>query len=86
MKIPKFKETCLYNLADKLKIYDKVYIYGAGQIGKFIFNYIDSIGAADKVEAFVVTGPRGGVRIFNLMQFMESPLGFLTKFKLMMMI
>ena len=47
--------SCLYKLPEKLKIYDKIYIYGAGNIGKFMLSYLEENGLADKVASFVVT-------------------------------
>ena len=50
-----FESSCLYKLADLLKSYKKIYIYGAGRIGKFIFNYLAEDHLQDKIEAFIVS-------------------------------
>ena len=43
-------------LLNELENHDHVYIYGAGMVGKFVFDYIKRNGKNGVVTAFIVTG------------------------------
>ena len=61
------KSSCLYKLPERLSEYNRIYIYGAGMVGKFIFNYLKDNGIADKVASYVVSANMlGGGEYLNL--------------------
>lgn len=51
----KFKSSCMYNLSERLKSYDNIYIYGAGAIGKFMLIYLEQMNLIDRVKSIIVT-------------------------------
>ena len=48
------KSSCIYELMKTIDSYDNVYIYGAGNVGKFIFKYLNDNERSNKVASFVV--------------------------------
>ena len=70
----KFKSSCMYKLAERLKPYDRVFIYGAGKVGKFMIIYLNEIGIADKVNGIVVTDIKKATKSYKPSQFLNKPL------------
>ena len=47
----------LYQLPERLSSCNQIYIYGAGMVGKFIFNYLKDNELADKIASYVISSP-----------------------------
>ena len=45
----------LYEFAHDMHSYKRIYIYGAGMVGTFVYDYLHSKGLARKVECFLTT-------------------------------
>ena len=50
----------LYNLAENMQSYSKIYIYGAGMVGQFVYRYLSIKGLGEKVECFLTTDYQEG--------------------------
>ena len=64
--IVNMKSSCLYELSKQIAACDKFYIYGAGMVGKFIYNYLKDHQEVEKMASFVVSSQQGGGIIPNL--------------------
>ena len=51
----KWQSPTLYDLPKRLKNYDKIYIYGAGNYGKFTLTYLNDNDLGKKVDSFIVS-------------------------------
>ena len=52
--VSSFEKSCFYNLPERLKKFDHIYIYGAGNIGKCVLNYLKDNELVDKLDSFIV--------------------------------